>query len=132
MRFIPTRVHGIVDYAMGGLLIVAPWLLGFAAGGAETWVPVILGFGAIGYSLFTDYEPGLVRRIPMRTHLGLDAASGVVLAASPWLFGFAELVYLPHLILGLLEIGAALTTRTTPERPLATTVLGAHPEQRRP
>ena len=132
MRFIPTRVHGIADYAMGGLLIVAPWLLGFAAGGAETWVPVILGFGAIGYSLFTDYELGLVRRIPMRTHLGLDAASGAVLAASPWLFGFAELVYLPHLILGLLEIGAALTTRTTPERPLATTVHGAPREQRRP
>ena len=132
MRFIPTRVHGMVDYAMGALLIVAPWLLGFAAGGAETWVPVILGFGAIGYSLFTDYELGLVRRIPMRTHLGLDAGSGVVLAASPWLFGFAELVYLPHLILGLVEIGAALTTRTTPERPLATPVHGAHPDQRRP
>jgi hypothetical protein len=132
MRFIPTRVHGMVDYAMGALLIVAPWLLGFAAGGAETWVPVILGLGAIGYSLFTDYELGLVRRIPMRTHLGLDAGSGVVLAASPWLFGFAELVYLPHLILGLVEIGAALTTRTTPERPLATPVHGAHPEQRRP
>lgn len=132
MRFIPTRVHGMVDYAMGALLIVAPWLLGFAAGGAETWVPVILGLGAIGYSLFTDYELGLVRRIPMRTHLGLDAGSGVVLAASPWLFGFAELVYLPHLILGLVEIGAALTTRTTPERPLATPVHGAHPDQRRP
>ena len=132
MRFIPTRVHGMVDYAIGALLIVAPWLLGFAAGGAETWVPVLLGFGAIGYSLFTDYELGLVRRIPMRMHLGLDAGSGVVLAASPWLFGFAELVYLPHLILGLLEIGAALTTRTTPEHPLATTAHGAHPEQRRP
>ena len=132
MHFIPTRLHGIVDYAMGGLLIVAPWLLGFAAGGAERWVPVILGLGAIGYSLFTEYELGLVRRIAMRTHLGLDAGSGVVLAASPWLFGFAGLVYLPHLILGLVEIGAALTTRSTPERPLATAVYGAHPEQRRP
>jgi hypothetical protein len=114
MRFIPTRVHGMVDYAMGILLIVAPWLLGFAAGGAETWVPVILGAAAIGYSLFTDYELGLVRKIPMSTHLGLDFGSGVLLAASPWLFGFASLVYLPHLILGRVEIGAALTTRRTP------------------
>lgn len=113
MRFISTRVHGMLDYAMGGLLIVAPWLFGFADGGAETWVPVILGAGAIAYSLFTDYELGAVRRIPMGTHLGLDAGAGVLLAASPWLFGFAEFVYLPHLVLGLVEIGAALSTRTT-------------------
>jgi hypothetical protein len=89
-------------------------VFGFAVGGAETWVPVILGVGAIGYSLVTDYELGLVRKIPMATHLGLDAGSGVVLAASPWVFGFAEIIYLPHLILGLVEIAAALTTQTTP------------------
>jgi len=131
MRFIPTRIHGMLDYAVGALLIVAPWLLGFAAGGAETWVPVILGVGAIGYSLFTDYELGLVRRIPMRTHLGLDAGSGVFLAASPWLFGFADLVYLPHLILGLVEIAAALTTRTTPDLLRGVEVRRAPAEQRR-
>jgi hypothetical protein len=130
MRFIPTRVHGMVDYAMGALLIVAPWLFGFAAGGAETWVPVILGAGAIGYSLFTDYELGMVRKIPMGTHLALDAGSGVVLAASPWIFGFADLVYLPHVILGLLEIGAALMTHTTPDDRRAVDVHRAHSEQR--
>jgi hypothetical protein len=37
MRFIPTRIHGFLDYAVGVLLIVVPWLFGFAAGGAETW-----------------------------------------------------------------------------------------------
>lgn len=114
MRFIPTRVHGFMDYGMGILLIAAPWLFGFAAGGAETWVPVILGAGAILYSLFTDYELGLVRSLSMPAHLGLDAMSGLLLAVSPWLFGFADLVYLPHLILGILEIGAALFTETTP------------------
>lgn len=50
----------------------------------------------------------------MGTHLGLDAASGVLLAASPWLFGFSVVVFWPHLILGLFEVAAALTTRTTP------------------
>jgi hypothetical protein len=128
MRFIPTRVHGMLDYAMGTLLIVAPWLLGFPAWGAQTWVPNILGVGAIGYSLFTAYELGLVRTIPMRTHLALDAGSGVFLAASPWLFGFASLVYLPHLILGLVEIGAALTTQTTADVGRAVEVRGTHAE----
>ncbi len=114
MRFVPTRLHGVADYLLGALLVVAPWLFGFADGGAETWVPVALGAGTILYSLLTDYELGLVRRIPMRAHLGLDLAGGVVLAASPWVFGFADEVWLPHLVLGLVEIGAALTTRTTP------------------
>ena len=114
MRFIPTRIHGMLDYAMGLLLIAAPWLFGFAAGGAETWVPVILGVSAIAYSLFTDYELGLVRRIGMGTHLGLDAGSGLLLAVSPWLFGFYELVWIPHVVLGLIELGSALTTQTRP------------------
>lgn len=51
----------------------------------------------------------------MRTHLMLDLAGGVVLAASAWVFGFADRVWLPHLVFGLLEFGAALTTRTTPD-----------------
>lgn len=113
MRFIPTRIHGVLDYLVGALLIAAPWLLNFNRGGAETWVPVVLGVGALLYSVFTDYELGLVRRLSMGTHLGLDAASGLLLAVSPWLFGFSEFVFWPHLILGLFEVLAALTTRTT-------------------
>jgi hypothetical protein len=114
MRFIPTKVHGYLDYLMGALLIAAPWLFDFAAGGAETWVPVILGAGAILYSLMTDYELGVTKGISMRTHLMLDLMSGILLAASPWLFGFADYVWEPHLILGLLEIGAALMTKREP------------------
>lgn len=112
MRFISTKTHGYLDYAMGLLLIVAPWLFNFARGGAGTWVLVILGASAIVYSLLTDYELGASRQISMRTHLGLDLFSGILLAASPWLFGFSDYVYLPHLILGLAEIGASLMTET--------------------
>ncbi len=50
----------------------------------------------------------------MPTHLTLDLLSGVLLAASPWLFGFSGFVYVPHLVLGVLEVGAALMTKTTP------------------
>ena len=114
MRFIPTRIHGILDYTVGALLVAMPWLFEFARGQSETWVPLFLGAGAILYSLVTNYELGLVRRLPRSTHLSLDLASGVVLATSPWVFGFAGYVWVPHLVVGLFEIGAALMTKTTP------------------
>ena len=119
MKIIGTKTHGYLDYIMGVLLIAAPWIFDFAAGGAETWVPVILGAGVILYSLFTDYELGMSRQLSMRTHLGMDLAGGILLALSPWLFGFADYVWAPHLIFGLLEIGASLMTKTHPanERP---------------
>ena len=116
MRFIPTKIHGILDYGVGLLLIAAPWLFGFWDDPAATAVPIVLGIGAILYSLLTDYELGVVRRIPMTVHLGLDGLSGVLLAASPWLFGFADYVWAPHLIIGLVELGAAFCTRTAPSR----------------
>jgi hypothetical protein len=99
---------------MGIVLIAAPWMLGFADNTAATWVPVLLGIGAIVYSLFTDYEMGAFRAISMRGHLWLDALSGIFLAASPWLFGFSDYVYTPHLVLGVVEVLAALCTRTVP------------------
>jgi hypothetical protein len=114
MRFIPTNVHGIADYVIGLLLVAAPWLLGFYAGGAESLVPIVLGIGVIGYSIFTDYEAGAIRTIPMRTHLGLDVAIGLLLALSPWLFGFAPIIVWPHVLVGILVIVAGATTETEP------------------
>lgn len=114
MRFISTKAHGVVDYLVSVILIASPWLFNFARGGAETWVPVILGVGAIVYSLLTNYEMGMSKTISMRTHLNMDLVSGIVLAASPWIFGFSEFVYMPHLIFGILEIGASLMTNPVP------------------
>ena len=115
MRFIPTRVHGMLDYASGLLLLIAPYLFNFADGTAAQWIPMLLGGSLIVLSLLTDYELSLARVIPMPVHLGIDVASGVLLAASPWLFGFADRVYWPHLIFGIAEIGAGLMTRTHPD-----------------
>lgn len=114
MRILSTKAHGILDYLVGVILIGAPWILGFAQNGAETWVPVILGAGAIMYSLLTNYEMGVTKTLSMRTHLALDIASGILLAASPWIFNFNDLVYLPHLILGLGEIVVASITKLYP------------------
>lgn len=114
MRVIGTKTHGYLDYIVGLLLIAAPWVFGFANDGIETWLPVILGASTILYSLLTDYELGVWRMISMRTHLVLDILSGLLLAVSPWLFGFADYIWEPHLIVGLIEIVTAMMTERTP------------------
>lgn len=114
MRFIPTTIHGILDYLLGAILILAPWIFGFADGRAEATIPIVLGLAVIAYSLFTDYELALVRKIDMRTHLMLDIVGGIFLAVSPWLFGFSQYVYLPHLIVGILEVVVAVCTNLYP------------------
>ena len=116
MRFIPTRIHGMLDYLMAIVLIAAPWVLNLREGGLETWLPVVLGAGVIIYSLLTDYELGVAKVIPRSVHLGLDIAGGALLAISPWIFGFSDEARIPYLILGLIEIGAGIFTQTVPAR----------------
>jgi hypothetical protein len=64
--------------------------------------------------LFTDYEPGLIKLLPMPLHLIIDFLSGLLLATSPWLFGFDDQLYLPHLVLGLTEIVITLFSHSVP------------------
>ena len=74
MRLIPTRIHGMLDYCVGAILLVAPYLLGFDDGTVAQFVPQVLGVLAIGQALLTDYEVSFVRLIPMPAHLAVDAA----------------------------------------------------------
>ncbi len=117
MRVIPTKTHGIIDYATGSALLAAPELFKLKDVPAAALAPRIAGGGATAYSLLTNYELGVRKVLPMKAHLALDAASGVLLAASPWLFGYAKAgrkYWLPHVVVGAGEVLAALTTKTQP------------------
>jgi hypothetical protein len=115
VRFIPTRVHGVLDYLTAIALIAMPWVLGLR-GGLAFWLPVVLGVAVIVYSVLTSCELALVRVISMAVHLGLDIAGGLLLAISPWLFGFDELTRIPYLAVGIFEIAVALVSQTVPGR----------------
>ncbi len=115
MRVLSTRTHGVMDYLSGGMLLSAPRLLGLTDVPASARAFRLAGGGAALYSLLTDYELGAVRVLPMPVHLAMDAASGALLASSPWLFGFASegpRHWVPHVIAGATEILAAATTKT--------------------
>ncbi|AOC97036.1 MULTISPECIES: SPW repeat domain-containing protein [Flavobacterium] len=116
MKPINTKTHGYMDYIMGVFLIASPSLFNLNHEKPESSVFYVLGAATIIYSLMTDYELGFLKVIPMPIHLIVDFLSGLFLAASPWLLGFSETVYGPHLTLGIIEIGAALLTSTQPRR----------------
>ncbi|MCJ8520977.1 hypothetical protein ABID21_004841 [Pseudorhizobium tarimense] len=108
---IDTKTHGIIDYLTGVLLLIAPYLFGFANGGIEQWLPQLLGAMILVMSLLTNYELSVAKLIPLKVHLAVDIAGGVLLAASPWLFGFSQTIWWPHVLVGLMEIVVPLVTK---------------------
>jgi hypothetical protein len=114
MRFIPTKFHAPLDYIVGAALIAAPWIFQFSEHRAATVVPIVLGIGLILYSLLTNYELGVWKVAPMAVHNLIDIAAGTLLAASPWIFGFADEtanVWVPHLVVGIAAVFLGLTTK---------------------
>ena len=127
MRFIPTRFHGILDYVVSLLMIASPWYLRFADNAYATWTIVIAGAVILFLAIFTDFEVGIAKKIAMQPHLMLEFGVGVILALSPWLFGFANHVYTPHLIAGVFLILDSLATHRVPSREYKTHVARENP-----
>ena len=80
----------------------------------EAGSTIIIGVLVLAYSLFTDYTYSLAKLIPFRYHLMLDFGFGFVTAISPWILGFADIVYIPHVFLGAVQIFLALNTNRDP------------------
>ncbi len=114
-QVIPTKVHGVVDYATSGALLAAPEIFRLKDVRASALAPRLAGAAATVYSALTDYELGVVKALPMKAHLALDAASGALLAASPWVLRYRRhgvRHWLPHTLVGVSEVAVALTSRT--------------------
>ena len=93
IQFVSPTLHGVLDYAAGGALILVPALTGF-----PDTAPLALGisvaFGAvlITYSLLTDYAYGVLPMVSYRGHLALDLSAAASFLGLPFLFGFEGLV----------------------------------------
>ena len=119
LRFIPTKVHGALDYIVAIALLLAPMIFGFQeVGGAAVAIPMVLGAGLFLYSLFTNYEWGVFKVIDMRYHLIVDVVASTLLLLSPFLFGFigeAPNAWVPHIAVGVTVILVVLCSKTAPE-----------------
>jgi hypothetical protein len=86
-RPIDSTLHGVVDYQAGAFLTTLyPRLTGVEGTAAAKQ---LRGFGAAhaGYSMLTKYPLGLVKLIPFKAHLALDAAGALALGALPFVTG---------------------------------------------
>ena len=105
----------MLDYPVGIVLIAAPWIFGFSdVGGAAVAVPIVIGALILIQSLVTDYEYSVENALPLPVHLAVDVVAGVVLAASPWIFGFRDEgtnAWLPHLVVGIGLVASGLLTQ---------------------
>jgi hypothetical protein len=110
MRLVNTKAHAVYDYLMGLLLFAAPFIFNYNDGGSAQMVSSTIGTILFLTGLFTKYEFGIIKALPLKQHLFFDAMIGGVLAASPWLFHFSEIVFKPHLVYGLSIIAVSLLT----------------------
>ncbi|CAN5789657.1 SPW repeat protein [soil metagenome] len=115
MKFLPTKIHGILDYLVGIALIAAPTIFGFRdVGGPAVLIPTVIGIVLIAYSIFTNYEWGVIKKVPMGYHLMVDYLASGFLAISPFMFGFADQglnVWLPHTVVGLTVIAVVMVSK---------------------
>lgn len=114
MKFLSSSTHTVIGLIIGAALVIAPWLFGFVeVGGAAVAVPILLGLFIIISELTTTSPASPVKIVPMSTHLVVDYLTGILLALSPWLFGFADLAanaWVPHVVVGILIVGYAMVT----------------------
>ncbi len=86
---VPAFVHGIVEYAAGVLLIVAPFLLDFDSDSA-TAASIIAGVLVLIIAASTAMSTGLIKSIPVQAHVILDYVLAIALIAAPFLLGFSD------------------------------------------
>jgi hypothetical protein len=86
---VPAFVHGIVEYAAGVLLIVAPFLFGFDSD-AATAAAIVIGVLVLIIAASTAMSTGLIKSIPVQAHVMLDYIVAIALIAAPFVLGFSD------------------------------------------
>jgi hypothetical protein len=116
MRFprpIDATLHGVTDYTVGApLLTVFPRLADINRTESARQIRRV---GAVhaAYSTLTDYPLGVVKLIPFKVHLALDAVGALVVAATPFLTGQwreGRRHWLPHAGLAAFELASLALT----------------------
>ena len=115
-RPVDSTLHGVVDYTAGATLTtVFPKLAGIEGTRAARQIRTA---GAIhgGYSTLTKYPLGMVKLLPFKAHLAMDAVGALALAATPFVTGQykkGRSQWVPHVGLCAFELMSLAMTDPT-------------------
>jgi hypothetical protein len=108
---ISTRVHGLIDYSWAAT--ATSWSKRADGATATARLLRYAAATATASSFATNYETGVVRVLPMRTHLAMDFALSAVLIAAPLFLPRHERSYARFpVMLGAIGLVAGLLTQT--------------------
>jgi len=115
-RPIDATLHGVTDYSVGTFLLTAfPKLAGIEGTRSARQVRIAAAIHG-GYSTLTDYPLGVVKALPFKAHLALDALGAIALGATPFVTGQykkGRKQWVPHVGLALFELSSLLMTDPT-------------------
>jgi hypothetical protein len=115
-RPIDSTLHGVVDYTAGATLTtVFPRLAGIEGTRSAGQIRTAAAIHA-GYSTLTNYPLGIVKILPFRAHLAIDAVGALALAATPFVTGQYKEgpdQWVPHVALCLFELASLAMTDPT-------------------
>jgi hypothetical protein len=115
-RPVDSTLHGVVDYMAGATLTtVLPKLAGVEGTRSARQIRTA---GAVhaAYSTMTDYPLGMVKVIPFKAHLALDAAGAIAVGALPFITGQykeGRRQWVPHVALAAFELMSLAMTDPT-------------------
>jgi hypothetical protein len=101
LGIVPRPVHAVLDYLYAAAALAAPKVGGFEDEPKAKLVCQAHAIATFKTSALTDYELGIIKKIPFKVHLMIDAGAAVFGLAAPWLFGFAHNKRARNTILGL-------------------------------
>jgi hypothetical protein len=81
-------VHVLVEYGLGILTILSPFLFSFDHDAAQI-LAVLIGAGILVLAVVSDAPTGLARTLPTASHVVIDYVLGLLLIVAPFVFGFA-------------------------------------------
>jgi len=113
--FISTSTYGFLNWVMAFVLMSSPWLFGFYhVGGASFFLPLIFGWLQFIMAVFSKHKFGFMNVFPVPMHCFIDVVGASFLLASPWVYGFADRVFWPQLLMGGIVFFLGVFTRTSP------------------
>ena len=112
---ISRRQHGIADYSYVPTVMAAPKLAGFTNDTTPARLSRAFAAASLVNTLFTRAEWGVVKVMPYKAHLAVDAVTGVAALAAPWLFGFSNDRRARNTFLAMGATALAVTLLSRPE-----------------